>query len=105
MDVATRRPSVIFELGELTTAIPVERARWLGQQLIGIAMEAETQGFLLDWMTQHFGQFTTEQATTLAMQFRQYVAQQRGAGRGQGGPARGEGGPGPNAGGPPRLDR
>ena len=105
MNVPTRRPAVIFEFGQLTAPLSVETAHRLGQQLIDIAIEAEIRGFLLDWMTQHFGQFTVEQASALAMQFRQYLAQRRGAGRGPAGPRPEGGGPAPGEDAPPPSDR
>jgi hypothetical protein len=57
-------------------------------------------------MTQHFGQFTVDQASTLAAQFRQYLAQQRDAKKQAPGPQPGPGGPsGHDDGGPPPPNR
>jgi hypothetical protein len=100
MNVPARRPSVILEVAQLKTGMSVEQARRLGQQLIGIATEAEIQAFLLDWMTQHFGQLSVDQASALAVQFKQFMDQRRVPKPGGAGPAGGPG-PNPNTGGPP----
>jgi hypothetical protein len=77
VNVETRRPSVVIFIGRMRGELTVAQARKFGQQLISAATEAEMQGFLLDWMTEHFGQFNVQQASTLAVQFKQYLAEQR----------------------------
>ena len=81
MNFDARRCSIRVRVGEVEAVMSPDSARTFGQQLIAAATEAEIQGFLIDWFTRHVGPLDVEQGTALAMQFRQYLAQQRGQGR------------------------
>ena len=75
--VDSRRAWVALRVGPTWAELPVAQARHIGEMLVGAATEAETQGFLLEWFTRKFGALDQQQATALAMQFRQFLMEQR----------------------------
>lgn len=52
-------------------------AHEIGAKLMGSAVEAEIQGFLFDWITRHISPLDVNQASALAMQFREYLRNAR----------------------------
>jgi hypothetical protein len=77
LDFAACRAVVRIGVGKCEALMSSDEARKFGEQLIGAAHEADIQGFLIDWFTKQVGPLDTAQGTAIAMQFRQYVAQQR----------------------------
>jgi len=73
IDVEAKAPMVILTLGGTKFELPVRDAHEIGANLMGSAIEAEIQGFLLDWITRHVTPLDVSQASALAMQFREYL--------------------------------
>jgi hypothetical protein len=77
IDKAGKEPLVILTLAGRKIALPVRDAHEIGAKLTGSAIEVEIQGFLIDWITRHISPLDLNQASALAMQFREYLRNAR----------------------------